>query len=130
VKPGENEDSFGGILEGTSEDHNGTHYRPTKVCDCLSYRIVKANVDIRLTDKDEECVPELPADVDPVMMVGDDREGLSTIPYRGSFIGSQNGRTSTQDTKQSGQPKEKLDENVRIRSKSYSGTYYNCCSLR
>jgi len=59
--------------------HNLDERRRTKVCDCLSYRIVKANVDIRLTDKDEECVPELPADVDPVMMVGDDREGLSPI---------------------------------------------------
>jgi hypothetical protein len=37
-------------------------------------------VDIRLTDKDEECVPELlPADVDPVMIVGDDRKGLSPV---------------------------------------------------
>ena len=47
----------------------------------------KANVGIRLTDKDEECVPELPADhVDPVTMVGDDREGLSPVEGPSSEI--------------------------------------------
>lgn len=53
--------------------------RRTKVCDCLPFRIVKVNEDIRLTDKVEECVPELPADVDPVTMVGDGREGLPSV---------------------------------------------------
>ena len=50
-----------------------------KVCDRLSYRIVEVKAGIRLTDKDEEYALELPADVDPVTMVGNDREELLPV---------------------------------------------------
>jgi len=50
-----------------------------KVCDRLSYRIVEVKAGIRLTDKDEEYALELPADVDPVKVVGNDREELLPV---------------------------------------------------
>jgi len=40
---------------------------------------VGVKVRIRLTDKDEECDRELPADVDPVTMVGEEREELPAV---------------------------------------------------
>ena len=54
-------------------------------------------MDIRLTDKDEECVPELPADVDPVTIVGDDRQGLPPIEGPSS------------ETKMAARPRRKLN---------------------
>lgn len=47
----------------------------TKVCDPLIIDCnFDVNVGIHFTDKDEECALELPSDVDPVTMVGEDSE--------------------------------------------------------
>lgn len=48
-----------------------------KVRDRPSYRIVEVKAGIRLTDKDEEYA--LPADVDPVTTVGNDRDELLPV---------------------------------------------------
>jgi hypothetical protein len=63
--------------EGARQIHDERQRK--KVCDRLSYRIVEVKAGIRLTDKGEEYALELPADVDPVTMVGNDREELLPV---------------------------------------------------
>lgn len=50
-----------------------------KVCDHLSYCTVEVKAGICFTDKDEEYALELPADVDPVTIVGNDRGELPSV---------------------------------------------------